>query len=69
MVNFKLIAKKKTKKTVTELGLPVSWSSTRISKFHDSTDSEHMILIINFIKQESKIGYSYGLLHYGLLPV
>ena len=27
--------------TVTELGPPVSESSTRISKFHDPTDSEH----------------------------
>ena len=42
--------------TVTKFGLPVSESSTRISKFYDSNDSEQMILNINFIKQESKIG-------------
>ena len=45
--------------TVTELGLPVSESSTRISKFHDSNDSEHQFYKTR-IKNWLPIGFKLG---------
>ena len=45
--------------TVIELGPPVSESSTRISKFHDSTDSEHKFYKTR-IKNWLSIGFVMG---------